>query len=105
MRNPARILAGACASVLASAAIVLGGAPAAQAQSPNCFAQTYGGTGGYSQCLNLTTLHRVELTCRAWWNPWTTYTRTGNTALGFQRSYASCDVPFTLVSARVVIVH
>lgn len=98
-----RTITGAFAVALASGAIMVGAAGAAQAQPfPGCTANPVFGTAAFSQCANPAQLHRVRVHCTAWWAPWTVYERYGNYAWGWQQSWTSCDVPFTLRGWDVV---
>ncbi|AEF41069.1 hypothetical protein [Hoyosella subflava] len=105
-----RVAAGLFAAAFVTAATVVGGTATVQANPvpvahETCNANPVFGTAAYSQCFTPNVTHRVRVTCWAWWAPWTTYDRHGPHVWGFQQSWTSCDVPFTLRSWHVEVTH
>lgn len=105
-----RAAAGLFAAAAVGAAAFVGGSATATA-SPvpaaheTCSANPVFGTAAFSQCFGPNVVHRVHVTCWAWWAPWTTYERYGPHVWGGGQSWTSCDVPFTLRSWHVDARH
>ncbi|NKY49338.1 hypothetical protein [Nocardia vermiculata] len=98
-----RLVAGAAVAT-ATAATVLLGSGAAQADVPvwqaNCHTYNIFNTGGMANC-ELPTWQQVKLTCVAWPVPFT-YWKYGPVQYGQNQSWASCDSPGALVRVEVI---